>query len=70
MPQVIAGIQLGPNIYIFRESGDPNASADPLVQNAGIGSLYLQLDGADSDHVLWVCTAVATGITPATWTNK
>lgn len=80
MPQVIAppvgGIQLGPSIFVFFGAGSPNSQASVQVQTAAVGSLYMQTDGADTTHVLWVCTTsgvpASQGIpvVPSVWTNK
>jgi hypothetical protein len=52
MAQVVNGILLGKSVYVFVEAGAPTASSDPNVENAAIGSLYLQTDGTTA--VLWV----------------
>jgi hypothetical protein len=65
------GITLGKNrVRLLTGVGNPNSSATPDVQSAGIGSLYLQTDVAG----IWLCTADAAfndGAlnTAATWTQ-
>lgn len=53
MATIVNGISLGSPgapgavapVYVFRAMGAPTASPDPNVDQASIGSLYLQTDG-------------------------
>lgn len=86
MPQTVqppvGGLQIaqganGP-VFLFAGYGSPNLStATSQVQTASQGSLYCQIDGADTTHTLWVCTTSGVPATPqglpavaAVWTNK
>jgi len=53
LPQVVPGIYLGNGIYVFTLPGSPSQSTDERVNNAAVGSLYLQTDGG-SDSTLYV----------------
>jgi len=44
---------LGNGIYVFTLPGSPSQSTDERVNNAAVGSLYLQTDGG-SDSTLYV----------------
>ena len=78
MSQIVNGILLGQNVYIFRNTGDPNAlTSDPNMFSCAVGSLYLRLDAPDTTHALYVCTTAGTPATPqglpavaAVWTAK
>lgn len=71
MPQVTnfpgSGIRLSRGCFIFCGTGDPNASTQPDVGGANVGSIFLRQDGPDASHVLYVCT---TSGTPATNTSS
>ncbi len=84
MPQVIqppvAGLMFaqGPNgpVKLLAAYGSPNSQASLDVQLAALGSHYMQLDGADASHILWVCSTAGaaatstTSIVPSVLTNN
>jgi hypothetical protein len=61
------------NVRIIYGTGDPNALTNNFINSAGVGSLYLRLDGSTSTS-LYVCTGVQTvasiGVNIAAWTAK
>lgn len=82
MPQVITpplgGHMLGINpnggqMKILFGTGDPNAAATDSsagdIASAGVGSLYLRMDGPDATHCHYVKTSYSAGA-PGTWTAK
>jgi hypothetical protein len=63
------GLELGKNrVRLLTGVGSPNSSSTTDVQDAGVGSLYLQTDIAG----IWLCTvgaAIQNGVilTASTW---
>jgi hypothetical protein len=49
------GLRLTQRCVVLAGNGNPNASATTDVQQAGLSSLYLQLDAAG----VWICTTAA-----------